>query len=461
MNDNHIRVGDASTAGAPDSARRGQARPSVRARVTAPAAAIAVRRNRPPLPVRQWRPRGSSARGTRSALTAIDHRLLAPGPPASRSTTELTTNPSRKTHHDQDCPHRRHRRRPVSRRAAISARRRRARPARPASSRRSTNSRPTATPSSSTKSAPPRPTSAPWPRSVPARPTAGRIPEHPSPGRHPHHRHRQDRFRRPRLLSSHAPRGAISRRCCPAAIALSCRAADYGLRRVCWVTTAAPHRSSQSSPMQSNAHQQNMSHRYVKPDQHPDRRSRLCSKSTDRNLLAGALPRRPPPRGRPSRRTCASRPGPDRLGGDRRALPTYPFLISRPRWWGAVPAGGPGLGGGQVGHAQDLAGNHQFEPVTWSSAAHRRSSWLDVAIFGYLAAGVPGAVAAVLRYVMPVRIFMTADARQPDTRMDLPDSRIACAARQLAFHVSSAFVANHGVRSTCSPGSSQGPRAAT
>ena len=181
MNDNHIRVGDASTAGAPDSARRGQARPSVRARVTAPAAAIAVRRNRPPLPVRQWRPRGSSARGTRSALTAIDHRLLAPGPPASRSTTELTTNPSRKTHHDQDCPHRRHRRRPVSRRAAISARRRRARPARPASSRRSTNSRPTATPSSSTKSAPPRPTSAPWPRSVPARPTAGRIPEHPEP----------------------------------------------------------------------------------------------------------------------------------------------------------------------------------------------------------------------------------------------------------------------------------------
>jgi hypothetical protein len=68
-------------------------------------------------------------------------------------------------------------------------------------------------------------------------------------------------------------------------------------------------------------------------------------------------------------------------------------------------------------------------------------------IFGYLAAGVPGAVAAVLRYVMPVRIFMTADARQPGTRMDLPDSRIACAARQLALHASSAFVANHGVRS--------------
>ena len=35
MNDNHIRVGGASAAGAPDSARRGRARPSVRARVTA------------------------------------------------------------------------------------------------------------------------------------------------------------------------------------------------------------------------------------------------------------------------------------------------------------------------------------------------------------------------------------------------------------------------------------------
>ena len=37
------------------------------------------------------------------------------------------------------------------------------------------------------------------------------------------------------------------------------------------------------------------------------------------------------------------------------------------------------------------------KPMTWSSAAHRRSSWLDLVIFGYLAAGVPGAVAAVLR----------------------------------------------------------------
>ena len=39
--------------------------------------------------------------------------------------------------------------------------------------------------------------------------------------------------------------------------------------------------------MHSNADQQNMPHRYVKPNQHPDLRSRLCSKSTDRNLFAG------------------------------------------------------------------------------------------------------------------------------------------------------------------------------
>src|SRR6478672_11796757 len=35
MNNNRIRVGDASTAGPPDTARRGQARPAVRARLTA------------------------------------------------------------------------------------------------------------------------------------------------------------------------------------------------------------------------------------------------------------------------------------------------------------------------------------------------------------------------------------------------------------------------------------------
>ena len=39
------------------------------------------------------------------------------------------------------------------------------------------------------------------------------------------------------------------------------------------------------SPM--HAHQQKMPHRSVKPGQHPDLRSRLCSKSTDRNLFAG------------------------------------------------------------------------------------------------------------------------------------------------------------------------------
>src|SRR6185312_8536315 len=57
-----------------------------------------------------------------------------------------------------------------------------------------------------------------------------------------------------------------------------------------------------------------------------------------RQMLPGtfpAPPRRPPPRGRPFRMTCASRPGPGRLGADRRALPTHPFPISRPRWWGA------------------------------------------------------------------------------------------------------------------------------
>jgi len=39
--------------------------------------------------------------------------------------------------------------------------------------------------------------------------------------------------------------------------------------------------------MHSNAHQQNMPHRYVKPGQHPDLSRRLCSKSTYRNLFAG------------------------------------------------------------------------------------------------------------------------------------------------------------------------------
>ena len=44
------------------------------------AVAIAVERNNPPLPARVWRRRGSSGRGTRGALTAVDHRHLAQRP---------------------------------------------------------------------------------------------------------------------------------------------------------------------------------------------------------------------------------------------------------------------------------------------------------------------------------------------------------------------------------------------
>ena len=42
---------------------------------------------------------------------------------------------------------------------------------------------------------------------------------------------------------------------------------------------------------------------------------------------------------------------------------------------------------------------------------------------------------------------MTDNSSQPANRMDLPDSVIACTARQFAFDVSPAFVANHSVRS--------------
>jgi HD superfamily phosphodiesterase len=42
---------------------------------------------------------------------------------------------------------------------------------------------------------------------------------------------------------------------------------------------------------------------------------------------------------------------------------------------------------------------------------------------------------------------MTDDASQPDCRIDLPDSDIACAARQFVFDVSPALVAHHCVRS--------------
>ena len=101
-----------------------------------------------------------------------------------------------------------------------------------------------------------------------------------------------------------------------------------------------------------------------------------------RQMLPGtfpAPPRRPPPPGRPFGRTCASRPGPSRLGADRRALPTYPFLISRPRWWGAVPAAALGSAAARVAMPKTWPGIISSKPMTWSSAAHRRSSWLDVA----------------------------------------------------------------------------------
>jgi HD domain len=48
---------------------------------------------------------------------------------------------------------------------------------------------------------------------------------------------------------------------------------------------------------------------------------------------------------------------------------------------------------------------------------------------------------------MPVRILMTDNTGQPASGIDLPDSAIACAARQFAFDVSPAFVAHHSVRS--------------
>jgi HD superfamily phosphodiesterase len=48
---------------------------------------------------------------------------------------------------------------------------------------------------------------------------------------------------------------------------------------------------------------------------------------------------------------------------------------------------------------------------------------------------------------MPVRILMTDLGSQSASRLDLPDSDIACAARQFAFDISPVFVANHSVRS--------------
>jgi HD superfamily phosphodiesterase len=42
---------------------------------------------------------------------------------------------------------------------------------------------------------------------------------------------------------------------------------------------------------------------------------------------------------------------------------------------------------------------------------------------------------------------MTDDSNQPDSQMDLSDSDIACAAKQLAYDFSPVFVAHHSVRS--------------
>jgi HD domain len=48
---------------------------------------------------------------------------------------------------------------------------------------------------------------------------------------------------------------------------------------------------------------------------------------------------------------------------------------------------------------------------------------------------------------MAVPVLMTDDAGRPASGLALPDSDIACAAQQLVFDVSPAFVANHSVRS--------------
>ena len=71
MNDNHIRVGDASTAGAPDSARRAQARPSVRARLTARLRAARFDRA---LAVGVPAPAGSALAAHAARLTSVPER---------------------------------------------------------------------------------------------------------------------------------------------------------------------------------------------------------------------------------------------------------------------------------------------------------------------------------------------------------------------------------------------------
>jgi len=71
MNDNHIRVGGASAAGAPDSARRGQARPAVRARMTARLRAARFDRA---LAVGVPAPAGSALAAHAARLTSVAER---------------------------------------------------------------------------------------------------------------------------------------------------------------------------------------------------------------------------------------------------------------------------------------------------------------------------------------------------------------------------------------------------
>ena len=71
MNDNHIRVGGASAADTPDSARRGHARPSIRARVTA---RLRARRFDRALAVGVPAPAGSALAAHAARLTSVAER---------------------------------------------------------------------------------------------------------------------------------------------------------------------------------------------------------------------------------------------------------------------------------------------------------------------------------------------------------------------------------------------------
>jgi hypothetical protein len=71
MNDNHVSVGGSSAAGTPDSARRGQARPSVRARMTA---RLRARRFDRALAVGVPAPAGSALAAHAARLTSVAER---------------------------------------------------------------------------------------------------------------------------------------------------------------------------------------------------------------------------------------------------------------------------------------------------------------------------------------------------------------------------------------------------